>query len=185
MTRAALENAVRAWLVLAGASGGIPDADRSVIIADQDHVRPELPYLTVRVLSYDIEVGIDGDLVLDDGEGGATWEARGRRTSTVSLNGYGDGAEEWLRRAHAMLRAPSVKSLLDTAGINVREAGDLQNLSALLDQGTQARFQRDIEVDYELAGDQEAVVPLELVELESTYTGLPDDRVETDTIEVA
>lgn len=187
MTRVALENAVRAWLVLAGASGGIPNADRAVIVADQDHVRPALPYLTVRILSWDVGggPGVDEDLIraTDDG---ATWEARGRRTSTVSLNGYGDGSEAWLVRAHAMLRAPSVRTLLDTAGICVRDAGNLQNLSALLDEGTQTRWQRDLEVDYELdfvADDREDVVPLEEVVVENTFDSTTD-RVEILTIEV-
>lgn len=185
VTRAALEDAIVAWLVLSGASGGIPSADSAVIIADQDFGRPALPYLTVRILTWDDEVGVDEDVVLDDGDDGATWEARGRRTSTVALNGYGDGSEAWLVRAHAMLRAPSVKLLLDTAGINVREVGTLQNLSALLDQGTQTRWQRDLEVDYDLvAGDSEAVVPLEEVAIASTYSGLPGARAETITIEV-
>lgn len=182
MTRTAIETAVRAWLVAAGASGGIPDPDSSVIVADADAVRPPLPYLLVRVTAYDIPVHEDEDLT-DDADP-PTWRARGNRTSTVSVNAYGAGAEAWLERAVLMLRAPSVLAQLGAAGLAVRPEGGLNNLSDLLDSHTEVRFQRDFAVDYvregAVPGDTEDGVELEQVVYDADW----GDRGETVTIEV-
>lgn len=181
MTRAGIEDAVRAWLVLAGASGGVPSAASAVVMADQDTVRPPLPYLTVRVLSYDLTVGEDEDLV-DDADP-PTWQPRGQRTSVVSVNGFGPTAEAWLSRAVLMLRAPSVLAQLGAAGVAVRPIGPTSNLSALLDDATQVRVERDFGVDYvQTATDEvEDLVPLEQVEHEDTWQSEAGDLVVTVT----
>lgn len=181
--RASIENAVRAWLVLAGAAGGVANPDRAVIFGDQDTTRPSLPYVTVRVLVYDIPVGEDEDLV-DDADP-PTWRGRGQRTGTVSVNAYGAAAEAWLERAVFMLRSPSVQTLLTAGGLTVRPEGGLNNLSSLLDDKTQVRFQRDFAVDYERDAeptDAEAAVELEQVVHEDTFgSDVPGDRVVTVT----
>lgn len=147
--RTVLEDAVRSWLGLAGSSGGIPNADRAVIFADQDVSRPAQPYLVVKVVVYDIQVHEDQDLINGNGAGVPTWQGRGNRTSTVSVNAYGSGAEAWLERAAFMLRSPPVRDLLSGLGIAIRPEGGLNNLSQLLDESTQVRFERDFAVDYE------------------------------------
>lgn len=171
-----IEDGVRAWLVAAGASGGVPNAARAVIIADQDAVRPPLPYLTVKVILYDVQVGEDEDLV--DDEATPRWSARGQRTGTVSVNAYGTTAAGWLERAKLMLRAPSTHTILTAAGLTIRPVGGTNNLSALLDDATEARFQQDFAVDYERVAsvtELEEVVPLELVQHVDEF----DDRSET------
>ena len=181
--KAAIEAAVRAWLIAAGVSGGVPNPDRAVVLADKDGPRPPLPYLVVRVVVYDIPVHEDEDLV-DDSDP-PTWRGRGQRTSTVSINAFGAGADAWLERASLMLRAPSILAQLTAAAIVVRPAGGLNNLSALRDSGTEARFQRDYSVDYTREGsvpdDTEDVTELELVVHEDTWQGSPDDLIETVT----
>lgn len=177
MTRAQLEDAVRAWLVAGGAAGGIPSADSAVVIGDTDTVRVPLPYLLVRCSDFDQVVGEDEDLV-DDADP-PTWRARGQRRAVVSIDAFGVTAEGWLRRAVAMLRAPSLLEQLGDAGIAIRTVGPAVNLSALLDDRTQVRVQRDVEVDYQqVASDEvEEVVPLEQVE----HVDEIGDRTETVT----
>lgn len=162
-------DAVRAWLIAAGASGGISSPDAKVIYADEDAVRPPLPYLTVKVLVYDIPDKEDESWVDDDGN----WNARGLRTGTVSLNAYGPTAEAWLERAHLMLGAPSVLADLSAAGLALRPRGGINNLSGVLDGATQARFQRDYAVDYRResgATEVEAVLELETVQYDLELT---------------
>lgn len=179
--RSAIEDGVRAWLVAAGVAGGVPNAARAVIFADQDAVRPALPYMVVRVVVYDIPVHEDEDLF--DDESPPQWRGRGSRTSTVSVNAYGTGAEAWLERATLFLRSPATLAQLGAAGLAVRTEGGLNNLSGLLDESSQVRFQRDFLVDYTREGadpaDTEAVTELELVVHEDTWTGGPDDLVQT------
>jgi hypothetical protein len=146
VTRANLETAVRSWLVLAGASGGIPNADRAVIIADKNGPRPTLPYLMVRIQDYDGQVHTDESIV-DDGAI-PTWRSRGPRRATASVHAFGEGAEDWLVRASNQIGSPAVRSLFGAANIAVRPNGDVRNLSKLLDDKTQARFHRDFFVDY-------------------------------------
>jgi hypothetical protein len=181
-TRTDIEDVVRSWLVAAGASGGIPSADSAVIIADQDGPRPALPYLTVRVLLYDLPVGED-ESVVDDADP-PTVRQRGQRTGTVSVNAFGSGAEDWLERAVLLLRSPSVRALLDAGQLTVRPEGGSNNLSRVRDDKTEVRFQRDFFVDYELVGDDEdaeEAVELEQVVHEDTFHGQPGDRVVTVT----
>lgn len=179
--RSAIEDAVRAWLVAAGVAGGVPSADSAVVFADQDQPKPALPCLVVRVVVYDIPVHDDEDLYDDTPQ----WRGRGQRTSTVSVNAYGAGAEAWLERAHLMLRAPSVLAQLSAAGFAVRPVGGVNNLSGLLDDHTQVRFERDFAVDYTREGvdpdDVESVVELGEVVHEDEWDGQPDIRTETVT----
>jgi hypothetical protein len=151
------------------------------VLADQDGPRPPLPYLLVRVVVWDLPVGEDEDLV-DDSDP-PTWRARGQRTSTVSINAFGGSAAGWLERANLMLRAPSILAQLDAAGLALRPQGGLNNLSALRDSGTEARFQRDYAVDYvrsgSAPGDTEQLAELAEVVHEDTWQGSPDDFVQT------
>lgn len=182
MTRTALENAIRAWLVAAGVYSGVPNPDRAVIVADQNGTRPPLPYLAVRVIAFDIPVGEDESLV-DDGDP-PMWRGRGQRTSTVSVHAYGDGAEAWIERATFLLGAPSVRTLLTSAGLNVQPTGALQNLSRVRDERVEVRFHRDFTAAYvreSAVEDQEVLVELAVVEHEDTL----GDLVQTHTIEVA
>lgn len=179
--RIAIENAVRAWLILAGAATpGIPTPDRAVIVADQDGPRPPLPYLAVRVDAYDLQTVGDEDLT----DATPTWRARGQRSSNVSVNAFGATAEAWLERAVFMLRSPAVLAQLAAAGFAIRVNGSLVNVSALLDDRTAIRFLREFFVDYQRdasGAEIEGVVDLGTVEHVDTLHGKPTDRIVTVT----
>lgn len=187
MTRTALENAIRAWLVLAGVVGGVPNADRAVIFAHQDGTRPPLPYLTINLIVPSAQVHEDEEWV--DDEATPRHHIRGNRFATVSVNAYGATAYDWLDRAGLRLRAPTVKALNDTAGIAVQTLSEIRDLSGLRDQGTERRWQQDFRVDYvretAVPTELENVVELEDVIHEDHWDGEPSERVETVTIEVS
>lgn len=186
MTRAALENAVRAWLVAAGAAGGLPNADRACIIADQDGTRPPLPYLVVKVLTHDNRIGED-ELIANDSTPPKQY-VRGQRFSTVSVNAYGETALGWLQRATLKLRSPSVLELNTAAGIAVQTQGGPNNLSGLRDSHSESRWQQDFRVDYETltdAGAAEEGPELATVEREDEWQSTQHgDRTETVTVTV-
>lgn len=186
MTRTAIETAVRGWLVLAGVVGGIPNADRAVIFADEDAARPPLPYLVVKVVVPSVQVHDDEEWA--DNAATPLHHIRGQRFATVSVNAFGTTAYDWLDRAVLRLRAPSVKALNEAAGIAVQALSEVRDLSALLDESTQRRWVQDFRVDYvreTVVGETEGVVELEEVVHEDHWDGEPSERVETVTIEVS
>lgn len=185
MTVAQLEQAVRAWLIAAGALGGIPNPDRAVIRADQDGTRPPMPYLTVRTLVSDIVVGVD-DRWVDDSNPPKHF-VRGQRVATVSVQAYGAGAYAWLQRAVDHLSMPSILALNQNAGIAVWPEGGPQNLSGLRDSHTEVRFARDFRVQYEVVTtDADAEEGVELQQVVTTYEWSSQDgsadRTEVQTI---
>lgn len=168
MTRQALENAVRAWLVAAGALGGIPSDDAKVVIADLDGTRPPLPYLLVRTLTHDVAVGQD-ETIVDDATPPQVY-VRGQRYATVGLQAFGEDAVGWLQRALLHLRSPSILALNQAAGIAVRRQGGTTNLSGLRDSHTEVRFSQDVRVDYEVITPQVDAEPgVELEQVVSTH----------------
>ena len=65
------------------------------------------------------------------------------------MNTYGKGAEEWLSRAIQFLWQPDVIDLLQTEGFDIEPYdGGAQNLSAVIDDRSEIRFQHDFYVSY-------------------------------------
>ena len=182
MTRLALETAIRAWLVLAGVLGGVPNPDRAVIFAHQDGPRPALPYLLVNLVVPSVQIGEDESWA--DDAVTPKHHIRGNRSSTVSVNAFGTVAYDWLDLAMLRLRAPSVLALNAAAGIAVSPIGGPRDLSGLLDSGTERRWVQDFRVDFvrqTAAPEQEDVVELEQIVHEDTWQGEPSDRIVTIT----
>lgn len=176
-TRTEIEAGIRSWLKLAGSAAGLTDAQ--VVIADQHMPRPAPPYLTVKVVTLDIPIGEDEQLVNAVPE----YRSRGQRRALVSINAYGETAVEWLERACTRLRHPAVQAVIDAAGLTLRTDGGLNDLSALVDTSIETRGQRDIEVTYAVVTDAEGVTELLTVESTNTYEGgSPADLVETHTV---
>ncbi|NOT72457.1 MAG: hypothetical protein HOP09_14645 [Hyphomicrobium sp.] len=183
MTRAEIATAVRNWLVASGVAGGIPSPDARVIFADQTGPRPPKPYATVKVTTAGaelrhVEAWTDTSVVTP------TWRARTDQRAMVSVNAFGEGAEEWLRRAALMLYAPSIKQQNTAAGVAIWLEGSVRDLSSAVSDRFEARYQADFRVDYVQTESvtSEAGVPLAVVEHTDTYLGgSPDDLVVTNT----
>ena len=161
MTSDDLYLAVRAWLVFAASS--VPLTSAQIIRADQSGPRPPLPYMTVRVNLHDERVGHDEEIV----NANAQLVTRGNRRGTISLNAFGDGAEAWLGRALAVLRHEAVKALIPTVAI-VPNGGAL-NLTQVVDDRMEPRWQRDFWVHYASVSDPEQLVELGEVQTENEF----------------
>lgn len=179
-----LEDGVRAWLVQFGALGGVPNADRAVVIADENAPRPPFPYASVRVLVYDIPQASRDEWYANDSDQLIT---RAERSGTVSLNGFGEEAAVWLERAISTLSQPSACEFLDPLGFNLEAIDGERNLSALRDTDVEPRFQRDLRLSYTLItdpADADTVVPVETIETTSTFQSETGDRVIVDTQDI-
>jgi hypothetical protein len=146
---------LRAWLQSAC---GIDDSQ--VILADEPGPRPELPYLTVKILSDDAPLGADEDVyavVDNEGDEELTQAETGVRTGTASVQGFGADTADWLQ-ASGLLRLPSTAALLDAAGLTLRALGGVRNLSTLLDTSIEPRFIREFEFSYRWTSEAEVIV---------------------------
>lgn len=171
---------VRTWLK---ASEGLTNAQ--VIVADAKMQRPPLPYITVKVLTADAEVGHDEDIRALDGGGLPTIKVRGERRATVSVQAFGSTAEGWLSSALLKRRLPSVQETLLSVGLTIEPLGPIRDISRLVDTSIEARFSLDLEVTYRLESD--AVSETEALSVVGTYTfdGEPSDLTVTSTVSLS
>lgn len=144
--RATIREAVRAWLVGAGAG--------TVIFADQGGERPAFPYVTVKVTLSDLVNGGDAIHYRDD----LTVVANGDRRATVSVQAFGSAAIDALEEAVALLPLPSAQATLTAAGITVEPTGGLLDLTGVVDEHPEARAARDFDVLYQRVSGGEAFV---------------------------
>lgn len=152
--RAGIAAAVRAWHKLAATL-----TDAQVILADAKGPRPPLPYLTVKVTVAGVHTGraeILDDLDEDDAP---TVAVRQSYRGTVSVQGFGAGAETWLEQAAIALDLPAVRALVDAAGATFEPLGDGRDLSGLIDTEIEPRYLREYTVTYALASDPVSLVP--------------------------
>lgn len=145
--------------------------DSQVIAWASDGVRPELPYMTVKVANHDTPSGVVADWTVHGDNGGTpTKGARGPRTSLVELNAYGLTAIEWLEdfpdHVHANVL---VQAALESAGIVVTGYGQPVDVSALLDTDTEVRALRTLTVSYERVGEAFDRTELLTVEVDETF----------------
>ncbi len=178
---------VREWLK-AGATPGTPLTDVQVKKQDVKGPRPALPYLAVKVLVADIEVGEDEDRYTDGGAGLVNQHTVGHRRGTVSIQGYGKETAEWLARAHRMLRDPLIMRtvLKDEAtgeGISLVALGSgLVDLSAFLDTEIEPRYLREYDVAYAVSDIADPQSGPEATSIEVTSTFYKNDPAEPDAI---
>lgn len=131
----AIENAIVAWVKTASgltSNGG-------VILGDQRHTSPALPYVHVRLGSV-LPIGMDTDTHEFDGAAPAgeeiTLKATGLRSFTASIQaheevGSGFDAAARLSKVQSALALSSVRGTFHAAGISCYDRGTVQNLSGL------------------------------------------------------
>lgn len=121
--------------------------------------RPAMPYLVVNILD-ERNVGDEARVSTVGGDvAQPTWSVKGQRRATCSVNGYGDGAVDWLRKAVIRLRHPNVQTLLTAQGISVRPLGAPRNLTALRDSSFEARWMQEFEIGYNWTSAVETALP--------------------------
>lgn len=152
--RYAIGQAVRAWLKQ---SANL--SDEQCILADRSGTRPPLPYLTVKVTTADVPIGVDEqiDLAVDDAP---ARHVVGERRATVSVQGFGDETAGWLERAHLALGSEPIRDLLTDRGVTVLVAGGVTDLSAFLNTSIVSRYVFEVEVYYRLTSEPDTLVEM-------------------------
>lgn len=164
-----LLQAVRTWFKANAAASALTDAQ--VIVADPSgaSVRPGLPYVTVKVLSYDTIIGQDEVLHGASGSN-PTAQVRGGRRFTVSIQGFGEAAADWLDCAALSLSREDVAQDLADAGLSLMPMAGSTNDADLLDTAFEPRSIREFEGEYQLTGDTATLIPLTSVEITQTQS---------------
>lgn len=109
----------------------------------------------------DTEV-VSGDLSLE--AGGVPAEAvEGLRTADVEIVGYGAMTDEWMTQAVSSLRLAIGIAACVNAGIAIRADGGSNNRSAMVDTQIEARWSRNLSVDYAIRGAAQPLTPLSTV----------------------
>jgi|SaaInlStandDraft_4_1057021.scaffolds.fasta_scaffold48823_2 hypothetical protein len=154
-----------------------------VVFADQPHERPDLPYLTIDVTSPGAANGHDEQIDGLTGGGAPTKTPKGRRTATISIQGYGEDTAEWLEELRlSMTLADAVADTLEAAGyprFGFFTDGPLTNVGQLLDTENEHRYGLDVFVHYAVAGA--ARTQIELATIETTVTQSSDAYPDLET----
>lgn len=141
-TYESLLQAVRNWVLLATSLSAL-----RVIPTDDHGTRPELPYITVSLTTFDLELGHDEQVLSVDG-GELVEQIRGDRRASVSLNAYGKRGADLLALCHVSLSQTVIKQHLHDARITLTSAGQTQDISSLVDTSIEKRFVKDFYLDY-------------------------------------
>lgn len=167
-----LELICQRWLKVAAASGGVPGSQ--LRLANQDVGRGSEPYASIRVETWDEQIGIDEPIqATHPSTGELLHTTRGDREASVVITTFGTGAAGWLRRATSKLWHPSVQAMLAEAGFVIEPSGPILNVSAVRETHTEPQAQREFLVRYVQCSTLEEAEPLiELgsVELDHTLT---------------
>lgn len=136
--------AVRDWILAATDLPG----DR-VVPADDSGTRPNLPYITIRILTSDNPTAwAEKTWSYDEDEDRLDQNIIGRRRGSIQLDGYGRGAYQYLADAALKLEATPVRRVLRGHGLTVHKGGVINDISQLVDDEIEKRYQRDHTITY-------------------------------------
>jgi len=124
------------------------------IFEEQADPRPSVrPYGTIRILNQAHVGGNDVRGAIDD-HGVRT--LKGVRSGAVSVNIFGDGAIESMQLARdSMFKETSIMKMWDDYGLSITTAGDIQNLTGLLETDFEERAQMDVNILYAREYDED------------------------------
>lgn len=144
-------------------------SDDQVVPAREEGPRPDLPYLTVLVIAPDVPVGSSERRHAIDVDDFPTEQIWGQRQATVQIDGFGDGALDWLEDFEQELERESSGDLMETVGLSLVSLGGVQNLTRVLDTDWEPRFLREYEAHYERLTDPATQVECQEVFVEATF----------------
>jgi hypothetical protein len=158
---------------LAEGLAGVPNG--KVVYAGAKGVRPEKPYLTIRITSH---VAIGGTERIDGEDAGdPTATMRQLREASVSIQGFGEDSLDWLDTIQTSLDSPDSLTLQDEWGIAALLRSPVTEISALLDNEEEQRFSLELTLRHRYDAPIQTGVPLERVEVTGDlqrYAGDPD-----------
>jgi len=177
-----LRLATLTWVQAYANPAGTALTAAQVIFASPAKARPPLPYITIDVISPGPRDGHD-DTIVSLTAGVPYHKARGRRTATISLQGYGEATAEWLEELRlSSALGDDVADTLEAAGYPRFGfmPGAMQDVGKLLDSSSEARHSFDVTVHYEVTSAPRVQVELETIEADVTYSSDAYDDLTTD-----
>lgn len=170
MTFTQLEKAIRDIFI------GILPGSTTVIWANENGPRPELPYLLLNFATKSVKVGSRDEL--RNIPATDTYRLYGHRHAMLSVNAYGKDALQMAEDLKNKLQLASVLDALRAQSISVLDESDTRDLSVLVDTKIEKRAQFDLTLGYTVSID-ETITPIEKVELENNLVD-PTDTFEVD-----
>lgn len=153
---------------------------RNVSARDNNAKGPQMaqPFLTVRLLTpgggqHGPAESLDGV----DGGGDPTEVMREIREATVSIQGYGSTAFDWMDQVQSELGTVDALELAQTLGTSFELLTAVTDLSALLDTDTRQRGSLELRLRHQHRSRTKTRIPFERAEVDMTigrYPGDPD-----------
>lgn len=138
------------------------DLDK-VIPANDRGARPALPYITVHVTVPGAVVGTDADVLGVDDEGAPIVRTVGIRRASVSVQGFGRQAGDWLETFVLELERAPAAAVWREHQLTVDPIGQPADISQLVSTGIEARWLVEFEVQYRIASRPDVLVEAERV----------------------
>jgi hypothetical protein len=154
-----LEGLFVAW---AKEFSGLP-ANR-VLVADTNFIRPELPYVTIKIASQ------DNFLWSERVRSETTTKTRINATGILTVNAYGPGASDVLYHISHALHSESGEVFSSQNKFAIWQANDMVNLSSLVDTDIEERHVRDFNFRYTYEPTEgSGFVALEYYEIDAEF----------------
>jgi hypothetical protein len=152
--------------------------DEQIIPADAPGDRPPLPYLTVKALVTDIQVGTDFLHSGVDGEDNPFYQADGIRRATLSIRGYGKLSQTWLENLKLLASIPRSLDILDQVGLSLVPLGGIQDLTEVLDTTQEGVYLQEFDAYYRVQSEQLGTDEATQFQVDISLTGqTPPDQV--------
>jgi hypothetical protein len=176
---------MRAFLQLAGVPPGDPPLTDDQVIPSEDTTadrgqRPPKPYATVLVLVDGIPEGMAHVRYDLTGGGAPQRTATKDEGATVSVQGFGPGSGDWLRRAVLGLYRADVQALNLANGLTILEHGGVRDLRIAVGTAFEARTLAEFEVQYRVAAEPETLVEMSEANLGLTFERSGDPSITLD-----
>ena len=136
--------------------------DDNCIPANDKGRRPDLPYITLKVSSYD-NPHLIRDEVIETVDGGIPQERiRGDRRGVLTVAGFGEATEAWLQNMGLEIGLETTQVFLRGESVRVRILTETIDVSAMRDTEIEPQFSRDFTLTYMIeTGDEPLVEFLE------------------------
>ncbi len=107
-----------------------------VIFFDENGVRPNLPYVTINITSYNMI----GQRYLESPDNNGDRNIKYTEDFTVAINSFGRGSQDELQKLKDSLQKEIVLQSLKDACIAVRNESTITDISVLVDSTIEKRF---------------------------------------------
>lgn len=146
------------------------EIDPGKVIPANDHgPRPMLPYITVNVTVPGAVVGTDADVLGVDDNGSPIVRTVGARRASVSVQGFGREAGQWLEDFVLGLWRAKAAAAWNALGMAVHPIGQPSDMSRLVDTRIEARWLVEFEVQYRLASKPDVLIEAERVGIHQEF----------------